>query len=187
MPLITQTGRIQVTATSAEFGESDKGTPFVKIDFTDAAGDTIAGWVYLSEKALTGSLKTLRDAFDFDGNFETLIAQVTGKPASIVIESENYEGKDRLKVRWINRAGGTSKPLSGDATSFLKRLTATAARIPKEPPRAAAAPARAVAPARPVAPRPAPASSLRPNPSTPPAEAGDDFPEVPGATPGNPY
>lgn len=136
MPKIETPGRYAVTVTSAEFGESNTGTPYLNLALNTEDGAYIGAWLYLSEKALPNSVKTLRDAFDFNGDFETLLEQVNGKPCSITVETEQYEGKDRLRVRWIN-APRSSKPIDNQA-SFLKALSAKAARIPKEAPKAAA-------------------------------------------------
>ena len=149
MPLLTNPGRHAATVTALEFGESNNGTPFLRLDFNTAEG-SIAGWLYLSDKALPGTVRTLRQAFDFNGDFETAKEQVTGKECSIVVENESYEGKDRLKVKWVNSAKSPVKPISG-GESFLKALSAKAARVPTEAPKTAKP---AAAPAKP-APKPA--------------------------------
>ena len=152
MSKIETAGDHEVTVKTAEFGESDKGTPFVQFSFENSAGDHIMGWLYLSEAAFASSVRTLRQAFGFDGNFETLPAQTVGKVCSITTEFEEYDGKDRLKVKWINSLRKPAKPLSG-GVSLLKNLTAMAARLPAEAPKAAtkAPPAPKAAPAPMVA------------------------------------
>jgi hypothetical protein len=146
MSLIQSPGKYAATVASAEFGESEKGTPFLKIDFNTDQGESISGWLYLSEKALPGSLRTLREAFEFDGNFETVVDQITGKPCSITCENEEYDGKERIKVKWIN-SPRSSKPIDNQE-SFLKALSAKAARLPKEAPRAGSAPTKTPPPAK---------------------------------------
>lgn len=150
---INTVGRHTALVSAAEFGESEKGTPFVSLTFTDEERtSTITGYLYLSEKALANSVKTLRDAFGFDGNFETLIEQVVDKPCSITNELEEYEGKERVKVKWIN-GPRSSKPIDNQS-EFLKQLSAKAARIPaKSSPGAAPtkqAPAQRQTPATPA-------------------------------------
>ncbi len=162
MPLINTTGRHEVTVKSATFGESNKGTPFLELCFENHDGDNISGWLYLSESALKNSVKTLRETFHFDNNFETLPVQVEGKKCAIVIEEEEYDGKPRLKVKWINPIRSVTPIKDGD--NFLKSLTAAAARLPVE--------ARATV--RTTAPKAAPAPKA--------AGAVDDFPSD-----GNPY
>jgi hypothetical protein len=138
MAKITEAGRYAATVTTAEFGETDKGTPFINLYLNSDAG-TIGAWLYLSDAALPNTVKSLRSAFGFDGNFETAIEQIKGKPCSITVENETDDkGVERLKVKWIN-AVNNSKPIA-DQGSFLKNLTQKAARIPKEAPKAGGAP-----------------------------------------------
>lgn len=150
MPLIQNPGRYMATVSNAEFGESSNGTPFLRLDFNTKEGDSISGWLYLSEKALPNSVRTLTEAFGFNNDFETVIDQVTGKECSITVECEEYEGKERMRVKWIN-SPRMSKPIDNQG-DFLKALSAKAARLPKPPPRAGSAP---VKPAPKPAPKPA--------------------------------
>jgi hypothetical protein len=126
-----------VTIKNAEFGESDTGTPFFRLDCERDDGDFISAWIYLSEAAFAQAVKTLRDAFQFNGDFETAISQVTGRRCSIVTEFENFNGKDRLKVKWVNSLRAPVKPIEG-GVSFLKKLTKDAKRVPIDAPRARA-------------------------------------------------
>lgn len=148
MTTINTVGRHSAIVQASEFGESGTGTPYLRIDFAgdgEASEGSISAWLYLSEKALPNTVRTLRDAFGFDGDFETVSEQIADKPCSLTCESERYEDKDRVKVKWIN-APRTSRPIA-DQSSFLKTLSAKAARIPKEAPKAPA-PTRTPPPAR---------------------------------------
>ncbi|HTJ77698.1 MAG TPA: hypothetical protein VL357_01760 [Rariglobus sp.] len=162
MPLINSAGRHAVTAKQVQLGQSDTGTPFVQIAFEDDAGAAITGWLYLSEAAFERTVAVLREVFGFDDNFDTIVGQVEGKRCSIVCENETYQGKERLKVKWINPEGGgggaPAKPLSNQS-ELLKQLTAKAARIAKPAAKApnAARPAQTPRPA--TAQKPAPAAS----------------------------
>lgn len=168
MSKISNVGRHAAKVESAEFGETEKGTPYLRIQFVSEDGESsIAGFLYLSEKALANSVNTLRDAFGFDGNFETVIDQITDKPCSITNESEEYEGKDRVKVKWIN-GPRTSKPIDNQS-SFLKTLSAKAARIPAKV-------AAGAAPTRTQAARPAGAAPTRRPAPVAAAPAGEDTP-----------
>jgi hypothetical protein len=129
MSKINTAGRHVAVVKSVEFGKSEKDTPFIQIEFQSEDGSSaITGWLYLSDAAFENTVRTLRDAFKFDGNFETLAEQLNVKPCSITNEAEEYEGKDRIKVKWIN-APRTSKPIDNQA-EFLKKLTSRAGRIP---------------------------------------------------------
>ena len=151
MPKIENPGRYMVTVQSAEFGESENtGTPFLNLYLVDENKNGIGAWLYLSEKALPNTIKTLTDAFGFNGDFETAVEQITGKLCQITCEMEDDgKGNDRLKVKWIN-APRRSAPIS-DQGSFLKSLTAKAARLPKPAPKAGQAPTKAPSTAKPAA------------------------------------
>lgn len=146
MPLINTTGRHEVTAKKATFGESQKGTPFIEISFEDNAAASINGWLYLSDAAFERTVKVLREVFGFDGNFETLPAQIEGKRCSIETEEEEDDKKVlRMRVKWINPLR-TVIPLKGGNT-FLQSLSQKAARIPVEQRAKAPAPQKAPVPA----------------------------------------
>jgi hypothetical protein len=143
MPLIQKADRHSVKVKSAKLGESKTGTPFVELEFENASAETILGWLYLSEAAFERSVQVLRETFGFDNNFETLPAQLQDKSCSITTEFENFEGKDRLKVKWINPLRSTIPLKEGE--SALKKFSQMASRVPNEAPKAApkAAPAPA--------------------------------------------
>lgn len=135
MSLINTTGTHEVTVKSATFGESKTGTPFLELGFEAANGDTINGWLYLSTAAFENSVRRLREAFGFDNNFDTIEGQVVGKKCNVVTEFETYEGKERIKVKFIN-ALRVVTPLSGGTTA-ISRFSAMAARVANEAPKAA--------------------------------------------------
>ena len=146
MPLIKTDGTYTATVQSAKFGQSDNGTPFIQFAFVADEGE-ITGWAYLSEKAFENTVKSLREAFGFDGNFEGLNPAEdgsfdcwNGKQCKIVVVLEEYDGKERAKVKFINGLNGgvSSKPISNQR-SVLAALSGKAARIPVK----AAAPAKA--------------------------------------------
>lgn len=141
MSQIKTADRHAVKVKSAQFGESAKGTPFLELEFVNAQAETLLGWLYLSEKAIEDSVRRLREVFGFDNNFETLIAQVEGKECSIVTEFETYEGKERLRVKFINGVRREAQPIKD--TGALARFSALAKRIPVEAPKKAPAAAAA--------------------------------------------
>lgn len=166
MPLIKSPGRYTATVENAELGQSEKGTPFIALLCRTEQGDELTAYLYLSDAAIERTVKTLREVFAFDNSFESVVQQVTGKPCSIVVEAETYEGKERMKVKWVNAVGGsTAKPLD-NAASLLAQLSAKAKRIP------AAAPAAA----RTAAPAARPAPSAKPAPAPKPAAVDEDVP-----------
>ena len=167
MPLIKESGRYTATAKTVDLGQSaEKGTPYVSILFETEQGEDLTAFLYLSDAALERTVRTLREVFGFNDDFGTVKEQVTGKQASIVVEAEEYEGKSRMKVKWINTVGGGSgKPLE-NASTLLAQLSAKAKRIP------AAAPAAT----RTAAPTARPAPAAKPAPAPKPAAVGDGDP-----------
>ena len=167
MPLIQNPGRYTATAKTVDLGQSaEKGTPYVSILFENEQGEDLTAFLYLSDAALERTVRTLREVFGFNDDFGTIKEQVTGKQASIVVEAEEFGGKTRMKVKWINTVGGGSgKPLE-NASTLLAQLSARAKRIP------AAAPAAA----RTAAPAARPAPSAKPAPAPKPAAVDEDVP-----------
>lgn len=88
----------------------EKQTPYIQIGFTvleDVVneGAEITWFGYLSDKAIERTIDTLVAAFGFDGDLSGLVAGKTsfeGMRARITVEAEEYEGKKRYKVRWLN-------------------------------------------------------------------------------------
>ena len=158
MPLIKNPGRYTATVETAELGQSEaKSTPYLSLLCKTAEGEELTAYLYLSDAAFERTTKTLREVFGFDNNFEAVVAQVTGKECSIVVEAEEFEGKTRMKVKWVNTVGGGSgKPLE-NAGSLLVQLSARAKRIPAAAPTSARTAPVAARPARPA---PAPKAAV---------------------------
>lgn len=134
MPKIETAGRHACKVTAINFGESGKGTPYLFLDFkrTDD-GYTKEGYLYLSEKAFPGTVQCLREVFGFDGNFEAIGPQLVGKDCSILTDFElNDQGKEQLRVKFINRPG-VSKPIENQS-ALLKQLTQQAKNVPNRVP-----------------------------------------------------
>jgi hypothetical protein len=138
-------GKHEATVTGAFLSESSKGTPCVQIEF-DANGDTGTAWLYLSDAAFERAVKTLRDAFGFDDDFETLPDQLVGKQCQIVVEEEaDDKGVLRPRVKWINPLRSAPRPLS-NAEVLTAKLSAKSSRIAREVGAATRAPAPAAKP-----------------------------------------
>jgi hypothetical protein len=138
-------GKHQATVTGAFLSESSKGTPCVQIEF-DANGEATTAWLYLSDAAFERAVKTLRDAFGFDDDFETLPDQLIGKQCQIVVEEEaDDKGVLRPRVKWINSLRSAPRPLS-NAEVLTAKLSAKASRIAREVGAATRAPAPAAKP-----------------------------------------
>ncbi len=132
-----------VTApTGGWIGESEeKGTPFVRIpvQVTDdgpekGAGGVWQGW--LSQGAFENTIKRLVEVFGFNGDLAALaLGKQTfdGKPCNVSVEAEDYNGKRRFKIKWLNAiGGGQAKPMEQHKLdALLARLTPQAIKVAK--------------------------------------------------------
>lgn len=138
MPLITDAGTHDVTVKAVAIDvPTDGKAPSVVLTFATEDGREITSWNYLTQTKRPGqersafeiTLKTLREVFAFDGDFGEIEVQTIGKECTIVTEVEHYNGKDRLKVKWINRRGG-AVAVTPPPANFLASLSAAAKRVP---------------------------------------------------------
>jgi hypothetical protein len=131
MPLLNEEGRFIATVTGAELGEAKTGTPYLQINFETDEG-SIAGRVWLSDKAFDRAMETLGECFAFDGDFENL-AQLKDKECSITTEMESWEDnegntKETLRVKWINPKGESNSLDPSARQSLAARLSAKAGK-----------------------------------------------------------
>lgn len=172
MEKLNELGRFRATVIATDFGQAASGTPYLYIALvaeTAAGQRATSKYLYLSEKSFERTVRQLRVAFGFDGNFEN-IEQILGKEIEIEthMEADQKGGEAKLRVKDFD-AGGT--PLD-DKPNLLRQWSEKARRIPLTPPPAAAPTTRPAAAARPAtAARPAPATRQAPPPAPP---AGDE-------------
>lgn len=82
-------------------------------------------WVgFLTDAAFDNTLKALVLALGFSGDFDEVLKNAnlfSGKKCSFKAEFEEYQGKERLKIRWLNPVnGGVGAPvLKADAAKQL--------------------------------------------------------------------
>lgn len=117
------------------------------------------GW--LTEAAFDRTIARLTEVFGFDGDLDSLSAgtqTLAGKKCSVETKAEEYRGKTKIKIAWLNRAGGSkSAPLdTAKLSSLLNGLTSRAKAVAKQAAKEAGTPiVRTAAPAneaKPVAP-----------------------------------
>lgn len=84
--------------------------------FKVGANEERLSWVgWLTENALENSMKTYVEVLGFNGNENHDANGVLTDPKAInyeqevklVIEMEQYEGKERAKIKWVNNLGGS--------------------------------------------------------------------------------
>ncbi|WP_043588467.1 hypothetical protein [Geminisphaera colitermitum] len=132
MKALQEKGQFPATASNTQFGQSDTGSEFIQITFTTDEHETITAWRYLTPAAFEYTVQNLREVFGIDNDAEKWPSQIDGKRCSIVTEFEQYDGKDRLKVRYINTEGGGTKapkPISNQA-AFLRDMTQRTKMLP---------------------------------------------------------
>lgn len=114
--MITTGKKIARTA-GARFIQAEKGTLGIEVAFRFKDGETEEkmNWVgWLSPAAIENTMKTLVEALDFNGddtidpatNMLNAGALNKEKDVELVIDTEEYEGKSRLRIKWVNAPGG---------------------------------------------------------------------------------
>jgi hypothetical protein len=92
-----------------EWGQSDKGTDFLWLQFKlkGAEDETIGAYLYFSEAAAARSIESLRHCgCTFPDNDVTNLDGLTSRDVQLVIEHEEWDGAMRAKVKWINALAG---------------------------------------------------------------------------------
>lgn len=152
---LTAEGRFTAVVIKSEsnglFEAGEKKTPGVRLALAVVGGPEEGNYIdwngWLSDSAFDNTVKTLNETFGFSGNFGEIAEMpdiFAGQQCSITTENEEYQGKVRLKVKWLNPVGGgpapTLKPdeakglaarLSSRATALLKSAGAKPATTPK--------------------------------------------------------
>lgn len=147
-------GTHAVRVVSHGLGKSGTGTPYIAVLFENEAAERLSWYGYLSEKAIERTVKTLEDLGwvpAHDGGDITALNgtdRLVGAEAEIVVEAEVYDGKERRKVKWVNRpGGGVPKMEEGDAAGLAASLRGRIMSAASPAPSAKPGPARAAAPA----------------------------------------
>lgn len=163
---------------SHQLGRSSKGTPHVAVLFENEEGEHITWYGYLSDAALEYTLATLAvlgwDPIENDARVDTLNGTelLVGAQADLVIETEEYNGEHRPKVKWVNRPGGGlgEGMAAEDANAFAVSLRQKI--LSAQRPKPNAAPGAAKPAAKPAARTPARAGAG----SRPLSQPDDDLP-----------
>lgn len=169
-------GRLKVgkhtgIARSWDFGETDKGTEQVAVEFEvlegEDAGEFITWYGFFTDDTEDRTLESLR-ACGWQGDDVTDLQGMGSRKVQLVVEDELYQGKTHSRVRWVNRVGGNGVRLKKTMAPETKRMLAARLRA-----KAAALPALPAdgEPAKLGAPGPAPSAS---RPFTPPPARGND-------------
>jgi hypothetical protein len=107
-------GTFDAKVTDHGFAPGNKG-PQLWVKFETSEGN-IAGWFSFTDKAAQHTVKKIRNIGYQGDNIEQLNDGVSmrGMLCSIVVEHEEYDGKTRAKVAFVNRLGDTGGSLDRD-------------------------------------------------------------------------
>jgi hypothetical protein len=111
-------------------------TPYIAIPLKVTGDDVDAGKIitwcgWLSDKALERTIDTLVKCFDFDGDLNSLYAgkqTFKGKLVSFTTKIEEYNGKQRCKVAWLNPHGYSHQVPKLDESTALTLLSGISKR-----------------------------------------------------------
>lgn len=98
-------GTYRARATGWVFGASRNGTEQIAVTFSitegEHQGQTITWYGYLSDEALARTVEGLRYC---GWNVENVdeVDKLSTNEVELVVEEDEYEGKLRSKVRWVN-------------------------------------------------------------------------------------
>lgn len=125
-----QDGTYRARAVGAALGETKGGKEQVAVEFellTDdlTPGQRITWFGYFTEKTTARTIESLRIC-GWTGSDLTDLEGIGANEVELVVENEEWEGKTRAKVQWVNKAGGglsLAAPLSADkAKAFAARM-----------------------------------------------------------------
>ena len=106
MPMIDAEGKYRCKVTDKQLCESSKGTPQICLTFEvtepgPQMGQHIMDFMALSEKALQYTVAKLR-ATGWQGVDLSQLETVGSRECQIVVQTDVYEGTERLRVRFVN-------------------------------------------------------------------------------------
>lgn len=105
-------------------GKEQVGVELCVVDDGEFFGERITWYGYFTEKTFDRTIESLR-ILGWDGDDLSDLTGLDRNEAQAVIEEDEYDGKLRLKVQWINAKGGLAiqKPMGdSEAASFAQRM-----------------------------------------------------------------
>lgn len=125
-----------ISPTNGWFGEAGtNNTPFIRIPLVveqegPSEGDQIVFQGWITDKSVAKTVKNLSEVFGWDGDLEALAGMVNtgpfvGKQCEIVTEEDEYNGKTRVVIKWLNSPGSGGKSMDKEkAIALARRLSA---------------------------------------------------------------
>jgi len=144
---------------------------------------TITWYGYFTDKAIKRTIESLKilgwNPEEHDHQVASLhdTGLLVGAEAEIVVENEEYDGRTRAKVRWVNSIGtgeGVREKMDpGEAEAFSTRMRGNF--VTATPPKANSAPGKSPGNGSKPRPKPQPAPRAKAAPS-PEENEGEDIP-----------
>lgn len=88
--------------------------------------DHISWFGYFTDQTIKRTVESL-EYMGYDGG--SLDDMVLDQEVQVELVMDNYQGKDRLKVAWINKPGGNAKPVE-NMSALEKRIQAASSKKP---------------------------------------------------------
>lgn len=108
-------GRHTARAMVSGWGKTKNGNHEFAIEFEivggEANGERIVAYLYFTDGAFDRSIESLR-ACGWQGDDLGMLGtddSLGRNEVQLIVEHETYDGKNRARVKWINRAGGIPK------------------------------------------------------------------------------
>lgn len=101
------------------FDETEKGVPFLWTVFETSEGQII-GRFFITEKSIEYTLKKIK-VMGFDGDDISELKDGTvlaGNLVQLVVSHEEYEGRIRAKVDWVNENNSVVGPRRSPSAAF---------------------------------------------------------------------
>jgi hypothetical protein len=120
-------GSYEATVVSAFVGKSPSGTNALWLNFNVVGMGQFQGTLWLSPKALPSTLEMLKKSFNLTGKegFGKIPSLIKDKPCQIRLQIEqDSNGRDRLRLRFVNPPGFHAQPVDGDTLAELDALAA---------------------------------------------------------------
>jgi hypothetical protein len=127
---------VRARAIDGDLGWTQGGKAQVAVTFEilegEDAGRNITWYGYFSDASKERTIEALRYC-GWKGDDISDMSSINGEgEASIVIEHEEYEGKTRAKVQWVNNGGGArlAKPMEDDEKkAFAEKMKGLVASV----------------------------------------------------------
>lgn len=103
-------GYYRARAVEWALGKTEKGNRQVAVRFEtfdaeDRPGEHITWYGYFTEKTEERTLESLQHC-GWEGDDITDLSGIERNEVQLVVEQEEYEGKRRARVQWVNKPGG---------------------------------------------------------------------------------